>query len=828
MDIVADCRRRLSPHCVVVAQPSNREARCAEVIPSGAVHARRARSSRARSRCVDRPVSGLLLLGGLLIASFALPAAAAQIDIIGPAGSGSFGARVTVLPNGNVVVTDPNGPASNVGAVYLYTPKGILISVVTGSSPDDHVGSGGITVLKNGNFLVLSPLWHNGGAAGAGAVTWINGNTGLFGVVSVDNSLVGTTANDAVGSVNLVFALANGNYVVNSFFWDNGAVVDAGATTWGNGSTGVSGAISADNSLVGTSAGDFVGSGGVIELGNGNYVVPSPSWSNGAQVAVGAVTWVNGKSGISGVVSISNSLCGAFSNDHAGNGGVVALANGHYVVDSPDFHLPRNSANGAVTWANGATGRTGTIQPGNSLYGSTSGDAVGSRGVIALSNGNYVVCSPFWHNGPAAGAGAATWANGSTGVAGAVSVANSLYGATADDRICGGGTTALSNGNYVVISQNWHNGPVVNAGAATWADGGGSTAAVVTTGNSLVGSTAEDLVGTFGVIALSNGNYVVRSPGWDSGAIVDAGAATWGDGSTGTAGTLSAANSLVGSTAHDAIGYFCVIALANGNYVVCSPFWSNGTAANSGAVTWADGTIGRSGVVSASNSLIGTTSGDSVGIGGVTALSDGNYVIVSPSWNNGAATEAGAVTWASGSVGISGIVSGINSLIGGSALDSIGETGVLAVANGNYVVLSRLWNNGGIARAGAVTWIGGSAPLTGLISPANSLVGTAADDQVGAGGGSSFSDGNYAIRSPFWNNGAIALAGAVTLARSDSPLDGTSLGTNSVLGTATGGNTMVYSYDAARHQLAVGRPASNIVSLFTLPVPDRIFADEFE
>ena len=30
-----------------------------------------------------------------------------QIDIPGPAGSGSFGRTVTVLPNGNFVVTDP-------------------------------------------------------------------------------------------------------------------------------------------------------------------------------------------------------------------------------------------------------------------------------------------------------------------------------------------------------------------------------------------------------------------------------------------------------------------------------------------------------------------------------------------------------------------------------------------------------------------------------------------------------------------------------------------------------------------------------------------------
>ena len=56
--------------------------------------------------------------------------------------------------------------------------------------------------------------------------------------------------------------------------WDNGAVVDAGAATWGSGTTGVTGVISAANSLVGSTANDQVGS-GVTALSNGNYVVRS-------------------------------------------------------------------------------------------------------------------------------------------------------------------------------------------------------------------------------------------------------------------------------------------------------------------------------------------------------------------------------------------------------------------------------------------------------------------------------------------------------------------------------------------------------------------------
>ena len=52
-----------------------------------------------RLRYVRGPLLFLILL-------FAIPLQAAQTDIAGPAGGGSFGSSVTVLPNGNFVVRD--------------------------------------------------------------------------------------------------------------------------------------------------------------------------------------------------------------------------------------------------------------------------------------------------------------------------------------------------------------------------------------------------------------------------------------------------------------------------------------------------------------------------------------------------------------------------------------------------------------------------------------------------------------------------------------------------------------------------------------------------
>ena len=114
------------------------------------------------------------------------------------------------------------------------------------------------------------------------------------------------------------------------------------------------------------------------------------------------------------------------------------------------------------------------------------------------------------------------------------------------------------------------------------------------------------------VIVLTDGNLVIGSPHWND----DMGAATWMNATTGLTGPVSSANSLVGGTnangvaGFNAVGDYLsegdqvganIVALPNGDYVVDTPSWSF----NTGAVTWGSGTSGVSGVVSSTNSLVG-------------------------------------------------------------------------------------------------------------------------------------------------------------------------------------------------------------------------------
>lgn len=764
-------------------------------------------AARSRRWSMAVVTGALLALGG--------PAHAAQSAINGPSGSGEFGRSVTVLPNGNIVVTDPGfdgpGPVADVGAVHLYRPNGSLISTLRGSSANDRVGGGtggGVVVLANGNFVVVSPDWDAGAVVNVGAVTFVSGSTGLNGVVSAANSLVGSTANDRVGNRG-VTALPNGNYVVLSTTWDNGPVNSAGAATFGSGTTGVVGVVSAANSLVGSSGTDAIGQSGVTVLANGNYVIGSPSWEDGPFSEVGAATFASGTTGVTGVVSAANSLVGSTDRDRVGET-VVALANGNYLVVSRDWDNGPIVDAGAVTFASGTTGRTGLVTAANSLVGSTANDGVGN--IAPLTNGNYVVVSSDWDHGAIVDAGAATFGSGTTGISGTISAANSLVGSTANDAF-GLIVTTLSNGNYVVRNSRWDRGAIVDAGAATFGSGVTGVSGLITTANSLVGSTAGDRVGDLNV-GLANGNYVVVSPGWDNGAIADVGAVTFASGTTGISGTISPANSLVGGSANDRVGSRFAQPLANGNYLVSSPFWDNGAIVDAGAVTFASGTTGRTGLVSVANSLVGGTAGDQVGFFGATALANGNYVVGSPNWDNGALANVGAASFGSGTTGITGVVSLANSLVGGTAGDQIGNSGVVALDNGSFLVLSRFWDNGAIVDAGALTFGSGISGIVGVVSPANSLVGSSANDLQDLGFIRRFANGNFVVPMPRWDNGAGVDAGAITLGLGNGSVTGPLTSAHSVLGlVANQGATQVFAYDPQRNQLVVGQPASNRVVL---------------
>jgi hypothetical protein len=331
---------------------------------------------------------------------------------------------------------------------------------------------------------------------------------------------------------------------------------------------------------------------------------------------------------------------------------------------------------------------------------------------------------------------------------------------------------ALEHGNYVVNSPEWDSAPGNNVGAATLCSGTTNNCAgvVVSTANSLTGTTANDLNGNM-ISPFPNGNYVMRSISWD-GAAGNVGAITFCNGATNSCAgqPVSASNSLVGSTSNDNVGNGSATTLANGNLVIQSKFWSN-TAANAsaGAFTLCHATSGcPTGVLSSANSLTGTRANDLSG-GAVVALTNGNYVVqsgtagITTGWDNGAATDAGALTWCDGATGCASAVSAANSLVGSTAFDFVGTA--TALSNGNYLVSSTFWDNPPVANAG------------------------------------------FAL----YGDGANGTFGA--------PNDAANFD-RTVIGTVSNGITANQArFDAVNNQMIVGRANTNLVTVLKLPAP---------
>ncbi len=766
---------------------------------------------------------------------------------------------------------------ANAGAVTWIDSSAPVVGVVSsgnslvGSAAADQVGSSGLVNFGYGKAAIFSPQWNGT----MGAVSWLDVAAGTAGFVGAANSLVGSTAGDRVGDSGSYAYLAGSKIAITSSNWANTpSVPNAGAVTWVDASLGLTGAVNAANSLVGSGVNDHVGGDGISNIDGSHYAVRSSQWN----ASSGAVTWVDSALPVVGMVSAANSLVGSSANDRVGNGGVVNLGSGKSLVFSTNW----NGDMGAVTWLDNTLGTVGPVNASNSLVGSTPGDQVGDYGNYDFVGSRVAIISPNWNNNQvtASAAGAITWADPSIGVVGAVAAGNSLVGGSTNDRVGNNGidygdglhslvrTTAWSggagaitwidnaapvvgmvdasnslvgsaagdqigsnlqnlyNGKSLVLSPNWGG----NMGAVTWFDNAAGTFGLVGAGNSLVGSTAGttatgDRVGANSYQQLGN-LIALRTPNWNNGAATLAGAVTFADAFNGVSGAVSAANSLVGTQANDRVGNAYLSSLGSGNYYLATSGWNanagaitfvnpgaapltgalgagnslvgataadqigsggvqnqyNGKAlvfspawnGSMGAVTWFDTASGTSGTVGASNSLVGSTAGDSVGSSGTTTA--GNFIgIRSPNWDNGAITDAGAITWANTASGITGAVSSANSLVGGAASDRVGSGGAAYVTSGLSAVLTSTWGG----NAGAVTWINNAAPTTGVVSAANSLVGSAAGDQVGSGGFSTSYSAPYAVlRSMSWSGNR----GAVTWIDPTSPLTGVLSSANSLVG----------------------------------------------
>ncbi|MEP4545518.1 MAG: cadherin-like beta sandwich domain-containing protein [Saccharospirillum sp.] len=291
---------------------------------------------------------------------------------------------VTALPNSHFVVVsrvdDENGVV-NAGSVRLIDGStGEQIgNALVGDVANDRLGSGGVTVLPNGHYVIASINDDENGVVNAGSVRLVNGITG----VQIGSTSAGDDTSDALGATSIT-ALPNSHYVVASQFDDENSIIDAGSVRLFDGSTGVQ----IGSALAGDVGDDSLGSGGITVLSNGHYIVASSEFDdeNGI-VDAGSVRLVDGNSG----VQIGSTLAGDENFDAVGSGGITPLPTGNYVVASDNEDVSGIFNAGVVRLLDGTTG----LQLGSAIVGSTVNDLFE---VFVVSPGHgvfYIMSTPY-------------------------------------------------------------------------------------------------------------------------------------------------------------------------------------------------------------------------------------------------------------------------------------------------------------------------------------------------------------------------------------------------------------------------------------------------
>ena len=326
---------------------------------------------------------------------------------------------------------------------------------------------------------------------------------------------------------------------------------------------------------VGDQADDYFGWSDIDALPNSNLAIASGHDNiDGSHDNAGSIMLIDGATG----AQIGTTLFGDSTDDFLGGeeSTIFVLSNNNFVVVSEDNNNGSPSVDdvGSVSLIDGATGAL--IE---TYYGDLTDESLGSGEIEQLTNGNFVIASPY--DGLGAGGndeGSVKLINGTTGAVIATHV-----GDQADDKLGWSDVDPLPNGGYAVASKyDTAGGSVDDIGSVMTfgADG-------VMKGTKLVGVYADDKLGRALVVS-TNGNYLVKSQSVDNGTTtVDAGSIMLIDHTTG----LQIGNTIFGDNANDQLGEGKIFPLNNGNFLVFSPSDDVG-ATDNGSMMLISGTTG--------------------------------------------------------------------------------------------------------------------------------------------------------------------------------------------------------------------------------------------
>ncbi|MBI4694709.1 MAG: filamentous hemagglutinin N-terminal domain-containing protein [Gammaproteobacteria bacterium] len=688
-----------------------------------------------------------------------------------------------------LVYSPHHGGDAGVIAQLMDTPSvgNILRGSVAGGTSADLVGNEQVTFLPNGNYVIADTRYANTTSFLAGPVA---GAGAVFVVDAATASplatLLGNTNNEALGS--------NVDYSIfccgNSF----AVLSSTHGTTLSTGAGDLAGAVyfvDGSSGGIGTFIGTPGSQTGLVSLqlaAGGGVIVPSIFASPGAVSGAGTVYLLD-----SVTATVIGQVDGVSAGENLGSTSIdtSTLSNGNYLIMSPFRTVGGNANAGAVLQVDGSTG----AQLGG-VFGTSAGELLGQGSWIQPlffgangSAGNYLVMSHLANGVAGADAGAAILASGATG-----NEIGRLEGASVNEQLGTSGFTTVyerSNGNYFLTSLKAGPGGLANAGSMYLADG--STGTVIgRVDGTAAGETLGSSVNTFlvpGDDVFVFSQFHTTAGGANAGTMLQLAASDLGGGNI-VRGRIDgqSANERLGASG--AFGTASTLSYTNGLLVRSTLASPNGV---SGAGTLYFYDLATS---SLSGQIDGTGVSEALGTNFWVERANGNLFIPSRFASPGNVSGAGSLILATGRGAT------IGRLDGNHVGEALGSTVDYFSVPNTAFVRSYLHDNGAISAAGGLftvadTDLGGGNILRGQ------LLGNAANENLGLYG-ASFSAGKLRIQSPNAANAGITNAGALILANSTTlaeiaRVSGT--GVNEHLGLyspfpATGSNFFLQSPDA--------------------------------
>jgi len=427
---------------------------------------------------------------------------------------GLSGGMQTLFGSGNAVFFSPfeDTGGADAGRVILADPgTGAVIGSVFGQSANENLGTFGFVYERtNGNYFIPSTSASPGGNASAGSVYLADGTTGLL-IGQVD----GTAPFEGLGFNIDSFSLPGDDILITSTshtaggFTNAGTVVQAAAVDLGAGNI-------IRGRLDGGSMNEFFGSNGFSNLFNNNFVFRSPNADPGGRVDAGSVVVYDTMT-----ATILNQIDGATAGDRVGSNFPTITANTNFFLANPNTDIGGAVNAGEILLVNGGTG---AVLGG--LAGNAAGEFLGNS-TSFLSGTDLLVRAPLHNNGALAGAGAIFRVT-NTNLGGGNITVGTVSGASASEGLGVQFPTFFTN-TASIASPNADPGGIMDAGSIVFFDP--NTFVEL---NRVNGTSANENFGSFGLAFVDTDLRLVRSPGADVGALMDAGSAVLINTATGT------------------------------------------------------------------------------------------------------------------------------------------------------------------------------------------------------------------------------------------------------------------------------------------------------